>query len=76
MAVCLELIRIIKSSLKELYYRWKTFESVETWSRGRANRLAGKDNKTKRETFRKRLSGVVFKPPYAAVTRKRYGGER
>jgi len=59
-----------------LYLRWKTFESDETWCRGRAKRLAGKDNKTKREDFRRRLSGVVFKPLYAAVTRKRYGGER
>ena len=35
-----------------------------------------KDNKTKRETFRRRLSGVVFKPPYAAALGNWSSGER
>ena len=41
--------------------RWKIFKSVETLRRSRANRLDGKDNKTKRLNYRRRASVIAFK---------------
>ena len=43
---------------------------------GQANRLAGLTNGIREMDFCKRLSGVVYKPPYAALGGNSLCGER
>ena len=53
------------------------FQVFSVESGGRANRLADSMQNNKKEMdFRKRLSGVVCKPPYAALNGNFLCGER
>ena len=62
---------------KNAVQKMEDFQVFSVESGGRANRLADSMQNNKKELdFRKRLSGVVCKPPYAALNGNFLCGER
>jgi len=60
-----------------LYKRWKTFSDDKTKAEAERTGEGIIINTTTKElAFRRRLSGVVCKPPYAAISGNSLCGER